>query len=288
MILIDCGVFMRTAWQIRSLFDKEKDEEVKMNMVRHIILKNIIDWQVQYKGKYGDIVLCDDIRGGSWRKDVFPYYKANRRKTATEEDIVFFNAIHHVKEEISKVFKHWTYMQVEKAEADDIIASLSRYFSNNKQRTLIISHDHDMIQLQAYQNVDVYSAVTKKILKTTMDDFKEEVITHIVKGDSGDGVPNIFSDDDTFVTEGKKQKSVTKKVLAEFLLKGKDATDDPVVRERWDRNIELVMLTKQPEWLYDRVIEQYKERAQDKDKSGILQYITDNRLLMIYDEINNI
>lgn len=289
MILIDCGVFMRTAWQIRQLFDSEKDPDIKKNMVRHVIIKNIIDWKTEFERKYGSVVLCDDIRGNSWRKDIFPYYKAGRRKNLTEKDIEFFNTIHMVKEEISNVFKHWTYLQVEKAEADDIIAAMVKFNSKNRnERDLIISHDHDMIQLLSYNHVDVYSVVNKKMVKNDINEYKKEVITHIVKGDPGDGVPNIFSDDDTFVTEGKRQSRVTKKMLEEFMLKGKNATDDPLVRERWDRNIELVILSNQPEWLYDKIVDQYKERVKDQDKSEILNYIANNKLTMIYDELNKI
>ena len=48
-----------------------------------------------------------------------------------------------------------------------------------------------------------------------VDNPKTFLFEHIVKGDSSDGVPNVLSEDDCFVTDGKHQKPITRKRLEE-------------------------------------------------------------------------
>lgn len=299
MIIIDCGVFMRTCYQARKYFDQEKDQEIKENMIRNIIIKQIVEWRNKFHNTYkGEIVLADDVRGGSWRKDVFPYYKAKRGKNFTEKDKEFYSAIHKVKNEIGEIFKHWVYIQVEKCEGDDIVAVLTEKVVNDNntdmfsgEKVLIISHDHDMEQLVRYGGVDFFNVSKNKIEKNiTMQSIKENIITHIVKGDSGDGVPNIYSDDDTFVNPDKKQKSVTKKMLNEFFTKNLEDVigDDEQLRRNFERNMKLVVLNKRPKEIKENILKEYEKRLQDKDKSGIMNYISEHRLIQLFEIISQI
>ena len=45
------------------------------------------------------------------------------------------------------------------------------------------------------------------------DNPQEFLKSHIIKGDSSDGIPNILSDGDTFVNPEKRQKRLTKNVM---------------------------------------------------------------------------
>jgi hypothetical protein len=42
---------------------------------------------------------------------------------------------------------------------------------------------------------------------------KKALLTKVLSGDTGDGVPNFLSDDDTFVVQGKRQKRLTQKKI---------------------------------------------------------------------------
>ena len=52
-------------------------------LIRHFILNSLRMHNEKYRDQYGKMVICAD--GGSWRKDYFPQYKANRKK-GREED----------------------------------------------------------------------------------------------------------------------------------------------------------------------------------------------------------
>ena len=79
-------------------------------------------------------------------------------------------------------------MRVEGAEADDVIGTLNDHVSTNPN--LIISSDKDFLQLQKYQGVSQWSPLTKTWVK---GDPEESLWEKMIKGDAGDGVPNILS-----------------------------------------------------------------------------------------------
>jgi hypothetical protein len=70
--------------------------------------------------------------------------------------------------------------------------------------------------------------------------FGEYLIEHTVRGDSGDGIPNMFSKDDVFVNDEDRQTPVTAKKLARFFELGRDACENDDQRRGWDRNQMLV------------------------------------------------
>ena len=53
--------------------------QVEEDLVRHMVLNNIRNYKNDFGQEYGQVVLCCDGRH-VWRKDVFPYYKASRKK----------------------------------------------------------------------------------------------------------------------------------------------------------------------------------------------------------------
>lgn len=64
-------------------------------------------------------------------------------------------------------------------------------------------------------NVKQYSPRLKEFMVETDPELYRR--TMIITGDAGDGVPNIMSDDDTFVTPAKRQKPMTAKRLKAYL-----------------------------------------------------------------------
>ena len=55
-------------------------EPIDEDLVRHIALKSLAMYRKKYNRTYGELVLADDSYN-VWRKDIFPYYKANRKKS---------------------------------------------------------------------------------------------------------------------------------------------------------------------------------------------------------------
>ena len=127
-------------------------------------------------------------------------------------------------------------LDVDGAEADDVIAVLTARLSSNSS-VLILSSDKDFSQLQKYPNVTQYSPILKRFIK--IDDPKTFIREHVLRGDRGDGIPNFLSPDDTFV-RGLRQKVINSKKLSEWI--GKDPNDfcDSTMLRGYKRNQMLV------------------------------------------------
>lgn len=198
-----------------------------------MILNAIRSFKSKFGQEFGDIVLCSDSTQ-YWRKELFPYYKANRKKSR-EDSPIDWERIHQMLNKIKGEIQEnlpYRFLVVPRCEADDIIAVLSRNFSS-EQKILIVSGDKDFLQLQKYPNVQQYSPVLKKFMvEENPALFLEE---KIIYGDSGDGIPNILSDDDTFVTS-KRQKRITSGFVSKFNVLSADSE----VQRNYIRNTRLI------------------------------------------------
>jgi hypothetical protein len=219
MILIDLNQILLAG--IIPQITNQKGVTVDENLVRHLVL-NILRYNVKmFKEEYGAPVLCCDNRK-YWRKAVFPHYKASR-KTAREKSNLdwkfIFDTLGKIKEEL-KVYLPYKVLDIENAEADDIIGTLAPMLMQN-ENVLILSSDGDFVQLQAHNQIlDVgykikqYNPSLKKYVVS--DDPVTALKEKIITGDRGDGIPNILSPDNTFV-EDQRQKTMTKDRLQKFL-----------------------------------------------------------------------
>ena len=189
------------------------DVEMNLDLLRHMILNQIRNYRKRFGNEYGEVVIACDNRH-YWRRDVYPFYKASRKKSRDSSGhdwSSIFDALHQIRSELDE-FLPYPVLDIDGAEADDVIGALAEYSQENDMTDhpmfaeaepfLILSGDHDFQQLQKYSNVQQFSPIKKKWVK--LDGTPQEVLMeHIISGDKGDGVPNILSDDDTFVTEGK-------------------------------------------------------------------------------------
>ena len=64
---------------------------IQESLLRHMILNAIRSFRSKFTEEYGDLILCSDSTQ-YWRKEIFPYYKANRKK-AREESQIDWNEI---------------------------------------------------------------------------------------------------------------------------------------------------------------------------------------------------
>jgi len=246
---------------------------VEEDLLRHTILNSIRMFRNQFTKDFGEMVICCDGKD-NWRKKLFPEYKANRRKNRENDPTdwkTLFELLHEMREELSKYFPYKV-MHVEEAEADDIIAVIVRELS--EEPTLILSSDKDFIQLQKFDNVKQWSPLQKKFI---VGDPVESLFDKTIRGDTGDGVPNILSSDDTLITEGKRQTPVRKKNME--LWRGKKPEDycNEAMLRNYHRNKTMVDLGETPKSICINIINQYQ--SQDVgDRSQLLNYFVDKRL----------
>jgi hypothetical protein len=141
---------------------------------------------------------------------------------------------------------------------------------------MIVSSDRDFLQLQRFPNVKQFSPLLKKELKE--DNARYYLLNHIIRGDKGDGVPNILSNDDTFV-EGFRQTPMSQKKvdgIIEDLEQG-----ELLYAASWYRNYlrneRLIALSETPQELKNEIINTYEKQDPWSNKSKVLPYLIAKR-----------
>ena len=282
MILVDLNQVLISNYMAQTRGQKAPN----IDMFRHMVLNSIRGYNLKFKEEYGTQILCADS-ANPWRRDYFPNYKYQRKQVRLEtqessdkwDDL--FDIITEVKHEIAENFPYMV-LSVDNSEADDIIAILCREAHNNKEKVMIVSGDKDFIQLHKYEEVNQYSPIQKKFIKD--EDPKKYLHEQIIKGDRSDGVPNILSDDNVFVT-GEKQQPIHKKRLQEWA----ELDNIPlgsITRLNYQRNKKLIDLDEIPLALQEDIINTYRS-YQIPDSSKLLQYFIDHKLKNLMTNIND-
>ena len=284
MILVDMSQISLASMMMHLNMNKTtKPDEA---MVRHMILNSLRMYRSRFKEEYGELVLCFDSRH-YWRRDHFPNYKAGRKKSRESSNLdwdAIFSCLNEIKQELKDYFPY-KHIEVYGAEADDIIAALCLELEYDNGKTLILSGDKDFIQLHRFTNVSQYSPITKKMINGF--DPYHYLDEHILKGDTSDGIPNVLSPDNTFV-DGLRQKPLGKKKIAEWtgeiLIPVEMAIPDGEVKRNFQRNQQLIDLSKAPEEIFLTCIREYHD-APDGDRSKLLNYFTKKRLRNLTESI---
>lgn len=257
-----------------------RDIDVDVNLLRHMVVNIIRSHKVKFGREYGQIIIACDSKK-YWRKAYFPFYKANRKKSRDESGLNWtniFDSINLIKEEIKNVFPY-KLIEIEGAEADDVIATLAKSTSDP---VLIISGDHDFIQLQKRNNVSQYSPTTKKMLKSDVD-VGRYIFEHIVRGDRGDGVPNVLTGDDAIVT-GERQRTISSKKLLDWINNPLSLPQDEMFKRNFDRNKKLIDLDQIPEDITEAILNEYNKQT-PSDGSDILNYLIKNKMKQLMEHL---
>lgn len=214
-------------------------------------LRNI---RTTYKRRYGEMVICVDSKP-YWRSKEFPHYKKNRKPLDRGMDwTMFFENGDEIREAASDAFG-WKVIDVPGAEADDIIATLCFDYPNEQH--LIVSPDGDFKQLQKLPNVTQYDTIRNK--KIIEKDPKAWLREKIICGDKKDGIPNIVSEPDIFMTGGR-QTSIRAAQKRSWI-----SADNPLffctqeMLERYKKNEALLDLSMVPEEVKDKIREAFKQ-----------------------------
>lgn len=251
--------------------DQLETDEDKILFFKHAVLNKIGD--ITSKLKVNETVLAIDDK--SWRKSVFPYYKAKREtdrlKDSAKYDLIF-RCIDALKEDVRNL--NFKTIQVSEAEADDVIAILARRMEKNDtiSTVYIVSGDKDFQQLTS-SKVKLYSHIENAVISCENRDLFIQKM--ILSGDSSDGIPNVLSDDDTFINETKRQKPCGEKKIHSILSEGLEniLINDAAFRKNYERNQKLIVLSEQfiPERIWKAVNDEYENISKDfKRKNAIV------------------
>jgi hypothetical protein len=279
MILVDFSAIAVANIAVQKLNDED--------MIRHMILNTLRMYRKKYKDKFGELVLaCDGPN--NWRKTVYPQYKANRKKGRDNSSFDWnaaFTIMNNVREEIKEHFPYKV-LHIDGCEADDIIGTLvenTQEFGQYEE-VMIISGDKDFVQLQKYENVQQFSPVQKK--QVVEKNPRAFLVEQIMRGDTSDGVPNVLSEDNTFV-EGLRQTPLTQKKLDALIA---DLNDGELLyAASWYRNFQrnetLIDLHKTPTAIKEEIIKEFNSQNPKDNGARVFPYLINKNMKMLIESV---
>lgn len=281
MIIVDLSQVMIS--NLMMQLGNHTNTEVEEDLLRHMILNSIRSYNMKFKNEYGEMIIACDA-GNNWRRGIFPYYKANRKKNREKSELNWsqiFETLNRVRDEL-KAFFPYRVVHVDGAEADDVIGTLAMNYGDTNEKILILSGDKDFVQLQKYNNVKQFDPVQKKF--RTTNDPDRFIKEHIMRGDNGDGVPNFLSTDNCLVV-GERQKPIASKKLDMWVNQKPEEFCDERMLRGYRRNQQLVDLTFIPNELQKNIWDEYEAQA-GKGRQHLFNYFIEKKLKNLIESIN--
>lgn len=177
----------------------------------------------------------------SWRKQVYPEYKATRA-AKREQSVVNFNVFFPVLEKflnaISDSFKNIPFIKIQNTEADDIIATIVK--THPEWDIINVSSDKDFYQLFRYSNYKQYDGMKHTFIEGL--DPEKELMVKIITGDTSDNIPGL--------KRGVGPKRALK-IIEEDLNKW---IEDEKLTEAYQRNMKLISFNCIPKEIENSII----------------------------------
>ncbi len=285
MIIVDLNQIMISNLMVQ--INGRQAVELSEDLVRHMVLNSLRGHNKKFRKEYGEMVIACDSKN-VWRREFFPNYKAGRKANREKSDHdwnAIFSMLGNIRNEI-RDFLPYKVIELETAEADDIIATLvrrtlNRIQPNHLKKILILSGDKDFIQLHN-EWVKQYNPVLNKYVG------KDENPTlyikeHILKGDRSDGIPNVLSDDNVFI-EGRRQKPLSRKKIDSWLEEVL-MTMTEEEEKNYNRNKKLIDLTCIPLELEDKINNEF-DNVEVASRDKILNYFITRKLKTLIEVID--
>lgn len=285
MIIVDLNQIMISNLMVQ--INGRQAVELSEDLVRHMVLNSLRGHNKKFRKEYGEMVIACDSKN-VWRREFFPNYKAGRKANREKSDHdwnAIFSMLGNIRNEI-RDFLPYKVLELETAEADDIIAALvrrtlNRIQPNHLKKILILSGDKDFIQLHN-EWVKQYNPVLNKYVG------KDEnpalyIKEHILKGDRSDGIPNVLSDDNVFI-EGRRQKPLSRKKIDSWLEEVL-MTMTEEEEKNYNRNKKLIDLTCIPLELEDKINNEF-DNVEVASRDKILNYFITRKLKTLIEVID--
>jgi len=285
MIIVDLNQIMISNLMVQ--INGRQAVELSEDLVRHMVLNSLRGHNKKFRKEYGEMVIACDSKN-VWRREFFPNYKAGRKANREKSDHdwnAIFSMLGNIRNEI-RDFLPYKVIELETAEADDIIATLvrrtlNRIQPNHLKKILILSGDKDFIQLHN-EWVKQYNPVLNKYVG------KDEnpalyIKEHILKGDRSDGIPNVLSDDNVFI-EGRRQKPLSRKKIDSWLEEVL-MTMTEEEEKNYNRNKKLIDLTCIPLELEDKINNEF-DNVEVASRDKILNYFITRKLKTLIEVID--
>ena len=115
--------------------------------------------------------------------------------------------------------------------------------------------------------------------KAQIDEF---LVEHVLKGDRGDGIPNVLSPDNSFIEKVRQKKLTAKRIEELSPLLAADC--DQETKQRIQRNLTLIDLRCIPDHISKQVLVEYEKEA-GKTRNKMFNYFVKYKLKNLLDSI---
>ena len=201
-----------------------------------------------------DIVFAmDDKLSHSFRKDMYPEYKAQRQLVKRQFQL------QPIKDYITNVlFKEldvsnqygYKMIKVDGAEADDVIATTLMKLKDNYIGMMLIASDHDFLQIEGLREFDLFGKEAQRDLGGEIVSAKDYLLGKILMGDRSDNIKQVFTRcGPKTALKWTKDKESLKKVLKE----------DQSLASRYMLNKKLISFEHIPQDLSEKIFKQVNE-----------------------------
>lgn len=263
--------------------------------VKNYFFRSILHIRKKF-GEFGELIICQDA-DHNWRKDFYPYYKIGRKDVKAKAPFdwdLCRDAIKYIADDLGEYFPYKS-IKVESAEADDVIATLTKHIRgwnaehkvcSKSEEVIIGSRDQDFYPLQMIPGVSQYSLVERLYLRCA--DPADYLARKILKGDTGDSVPNVLSEDDAIAMK-VRQQAITEMRIEKWETHRKQFGElhpdlDPV---KYARNKTLVdLMNDVPENIAAKTIEEFTN-ATPASRIRTASYFIKNQMKELHQNIQH-
>lgn len=267
-------------------------DKIEIDMMRHMFLDTVRGNIMRFKKDYPNVVLAvDATKNGYWRRDIAWYYKRNRSKARLESEWdwdTIFGMVNQIIEEFSLHLPRKV-ISIDKVEADDIIAVLTKELATAGHPVMIVSSDGDYTQLHVHKGVKQWSPMQKKLVKPKHGSPYADLMVKLVKGDKKDCVSPIKCRSSYYADriEGERAPSVKTTWLKELT----DAEDprtllDDELTKRFDENVKLIDFNAIPQEIVDSIKDQYYNK-QVGTRNGFYSYLVRSKCAKLISKITD-
>lgn len=221
----------------------------KEEHVAAFIMKEVVSYILFFAKKEkidGIVIACDSKQ--TWRKDIYPEYKANR----DSKDDVYYDEVIEAIGMIQDFFRDYTsavVIKVDHCEADDIIAVWCQRSTNVEN--IILSSDKDFMQLLNARTF-AYSPQTRKWLESPNPAY--DLFIKCIRGDRGDNIRSAYPR----VKTTKLQEAWSDKYKLLNLLETV-LPDGTTVDHNLEFNMKLIDLAMIPEEISNKIFKAFTE-----------------------------
>lgn len=244
-------------------------------------------YRMLYKEKIHEVILALDSQ--SWRKIVYPHYKAHRKKKKEESKVNWELYAQKKEDFLNKIREYLPFkvISVNRAEADDILGTLVNH--KKTENAIIVSMDCDYMQLS--DKCRIYSPIKKEFVK--VNDTEKFLLYSSILGQKKDNILNIktpwdwpeekkkpaFGEKglDKIIAENRLEEFLNTAIPYDFMYETEDGQEKHYVQTIIPNNFykinrKIIDLSYTPKVMVEKTLEMYEGYKMHSDPNRLYEF----------------